>query len=193
MSVGPLMTIVGAHFTLSNERLTMPRIVGVLTGFSGVLLLLGNGAATASFTTIEAQILVIIATACYTIGNLMARRIPEVPSLFITFAMLLFLVLETLPLALLLESPDLSLWPARVWGGAVWLGLFSTGIAFSIRFYLIKHAGAGFTSYVGYLIPVFSLLLGAVILQEPLGSEKILAVILVILGLAISQKSRVTA
>ena len=191
MSVGPLMTIVGAHFTLANERLSLPRMIGVLTGFSGVLLLLGNGAATASFATIEAQIMVVVATACYTTGNLMARRMPEVPSLFITCAMLLFLVLQMVPLAVVIEAPDLTTWPARVWGGAIWLGLFSTGIAFSIRFYLIKHAGAGFTSYVGYLIPVFSLILGAVILQESLGSEKILAVILVIYGLAISQRTKV--
>lgn len=190
MSVGPLMTIVGAHYSLANERLSLPRVIGVLTGFSGVLLLLGKGAATASFATIEAQIMVVVATACYTIGNLMARRMPEVPSLFITFVMLVFLVLQMLPLALLIESPDPSSWSGSVWAAALWLGLFPTGIAFSIRFYLIKHAGAGFTSYVGYLIPVFSLVLGAVILQEALSAEKIAAVILVIAGLAISQRAK---
>ena len=187
MSVGPLLTILGAHFFLQNERMTTASVVGVLTGFAGVALLLGKGATTASYATIEAQISVMFATGCYVVGNLMARRIAEVPPLFMSLAMLIFLVVQMMPLALWLERPDFASWPADVWGAAVWLGLFSTGLAFSLRYYLIRHAGAGFTAYVGYLIPMFSVILGALILNETLSSEKLIAVALIIAGLGISQ------
>ena len=70
-----------------------------------------------------------------------------------------------------------------------WLGLISTGLAFCLRFYLICNVGAGYASFVGYLIPLFSVLLGALILHEPLGPTKVIATVIVPLGLGLTQKA----
>ncbi|MDB3891853.1 DMT family transporter [Alphaproteobacteria bacterium] len=188
MSVGPLLTITGAHFFLKNEKLSMGSFVGVMTGFMGVVIIFGNGISSASMATLEAQLMVVLATVCYVISNLMARHMPEVPTFFMTVAMLFFLVLLMLPLALIFEAPSPQTWSPTIWAAGIWLGLFPTGLAFTVRFYLIKRAGAGFTAYVGYLIPMFSVLLGALILQEALSAEKMLAVVLIVAGLAISRK-----
>ena len=70
-----------------------------------------------------------------------------------------------------------------------WLGLISTGLAFCLRFYLICNVGAGYASFVGYLILLFSVLLGALILYKPLGPTKAMATVIILLGLGLTQNA----
>ena len=71
------------------------------------------------------------------------------------------------------------------------IGLFPTAIAFQLRFYIISKAGPIFLSYVAYLIPVFAILWGYIFLNEKINSSTLLGVILILLGVFISQKDLV--
>ena len=104
--------------------------------------------------------------------------------------MLLFVALVMVPVALLFETPAPQSWPRYIWQAVIWLGLISTGLAFCLRFYLICNVGAGYASFVVYLIPLFSVLLGELILHEPLGPTKIMAKVIILLGLGFTQKAQ---
>ena len=94
------------------------------------------------------------------------------------------------PVALVFETPMPQSWPLHIWKSVIWLGLISTGLAFCLRFYLIRNVGAGYASFVGYLIPLFSVVLGALILNEPVGLPKIIAAFFILLGLGLTQKAQ---
>ena len=63
-------------------------------------------------------------------------------------------------------------------------------LALCLRFYLISNVGADYASFVGYLIPLFSVVLGALILNEPVGPPKIIAAFFILLGLGLTQKAQ---
>ena len=188
MSVGPLLTIIGAHFFAEGERMTTSKVIGVLIGLFGVVILFGHAAMSAGGTHIIPQILVCFATGCYVTAALMARRLPQVPALFIALVIMAFVTIQMLPLAFLFEQPlTWRGWSAEAWLAILWLGALPTGFAFFLRYHLIKRAGAGFTSFIGYLIPVFSVFLGALLLGESLGMDKFIALGLILTGLAVAQ------
>ena len=66
--------------------------------------------------------------------------------------------------------------------------MVSSGFAFSLRYVLIKRAGAGFIANVGYLIPVVAVLVGGLFLGESLGLEKLIAMALIITSVILSQR-----
>ena len=59
-----------------------------------------------------------------------------------------------------------------------------SGFAFYLRYFLIKRNGYGFVSYVGYLIPLFAIVIGVIWLDEFLASETLMAMMVIILGLS---------
>ena len=190
MSVGPLLTIIGAHFFAEGERMTLNKMIGVLIGLSGVVILFGHAATNAGGAHIIAQILVCCATGCYVTAALMARRLPQVPALFIALVIMGFVTIQMLPLAFMFEQPlAWQGWSEDAWLAILWLGALPTGFAFFLRYHLIKRVGAGFTSFIGYLIPVLSVFLGALLLGESLGMDKFIALGLILAGLAVAQRT----
>ena len=190
MSVGPLLTIIGAHFFAEGERMTINKMIGVLIGLSGVVILFGHAATNAGGAHIIPQVLVCFATGCYVTAALMARRLPQVPALFIALVIMGFVTIQMMPLAFMFEQPlAWQGWSQDAWLAILWLGALPTGFAFFLRYHLIKRAGAGFTSFIGYLIPVFSVFLGALLLGESLGMDKFIALGLILAGLAVAQRT----
>lgn len=70
------------------------------------------------------------------------------------------------------------------------LGVFSTGIAFALNYQLLNSEGAVTTSTVGYLIPVVSILLGTLFLDEPLNLRIVAGLAIVLLGVALTRVKR---
>ena len=70
----------------------------------------------------------------------------------------------------------------------VYLGIFSTGIAWLLRFYILKHNGLVFQAQVAYLIPIFGVVLGFLILGELITPKVIVSLLAVILGIYIVKK-----
>lgn len=189
MAIGPLATILGGHFITKDEVITPTKLAGILCGLLGVVLLLWQGSRLIGQTAVISQLAIIGAALGYVSSNLMIRRISgKVMALTIAWSGLAFSALLLVPAAMIIESPDIvSLSPA-VWGAILWLGIMPTAIGFTLRYILIARAGAGFTSYVGYLIPAIALVFGAVLLNEPLSWDKLVGLSLILMGLAIARR-----
>ena len=72
-----------------------------------------------------------------------------------------------------------------------YLGLFPTAIAFLLRFYIISKAGPIFLSYVAYLIPIFAIFWGYILLDEKISISTGIGTLLVLFGVFMSQKTNV--
>ncbi|MDH4134395.1 MAG: DMT family transporter, partial [Gammaproteobacteria bacterium] len=85
--------------------------------------------------------------------------------------------------------PTVHYWPAvtpgaAAWGSLVALGILCTGIAYILFFRLIDKAGPSKAMTVTFLIPVFALLYGALLLNEPVTLQMLLGGVVVLCGVA---------
>jgi drug/metabolite transporter (DMT)-like permease len=88
-------------------------------------------------------------------------------------------------LALIFERPLDMPMRADAILAVVWLGLLGSGAAYLVFFRLLGRWGATRTSLVAYLLPVFGLVLGAIVLSEPVDARLIAGTSLVIGGIAL--------
>ena len=71
----------------------------------------------------------------------------------------------------------------------LYLGVFPTGIAWLLRFHILKNNGVVFQSQVAFLIPIFGVILGYIFLNELITSKVIVSLSLIILGIYLVQRS----
>ena len=187
----PLFVIPFAAILLPAERITFNALLGIAIGLVGVAVVVGFDPASLAGNELVAEIALIGAAASYAIGGVYARRNvhglrPMIPALFqVGFA----LVMMAIP-AVLVERP----WEQGIAGDAlfavIWLGLLGSGAAYLIFFRLLGHWGATRTSLVAYLLPIWGIALGALVLQEPIDARLILGTALVISGIALVNQRR---
>ena len=182
----PLFVIPFAALILRDERITLNKIIGILIGLVGVAIVVGFDPASLVGDELVAELALIGAAASYAVGGVYARRNvhglrPMIPALFqVTFG----LVMVGIP-AILLEGPiRLDIQPEALFA-VIWLGLLGSGAAYLVFFRLLGHWGATRTSLVAYLLPIWGILLGALVLAEPVDARLILGTALVIGGIAL--------
>ena len=159
------------------------RMLGVLIGFVGVGVLMLPDLRQGLQATLLGQSAIVASSASYAVAAIFARnRLRGQPALASTTGQLTMGALFTLPLSLLVERPyDLSpSMPAM----ASWMGLIILGtvIAYVIYYSLIERTSATFVSTVTYIIPINGLILGALILSEPLTFSLLASSALILLG-----------
>jgi drug/metabolite transporter (DMT)-like permease len=184
-SAVPLFVIVIAAVFLPGEAITVNRLVGLLVGFVGVAILVGLDVADLSSNTIG-ELALIGATISYAIGNVYAKRFvhglrPMVPALMQVF----FGLVITGTLAFATENPLAVAWTPESLLAVVWLGLLGSGLAYLAYFRTLQRWGATRTSLVAYLLPVWGIALGALVLSEPITPNMIVGAALIIGGIAL--------
>jgi drug/metabolite transporter (DMT)-like permease len=179
----PLFVIVIAAVALPDEGITANRVIGLLIGFAGVVILTGGPGGGGELVP---QLALLGAAASYAIGGVYGRRTvtglaPIVPAVVqVTFALVL-----SASLALAFERPFELEYPAAGIGSLLWLGLVGTGLAYLAFFRLLRRIGATRTSLVAYVMPVVGIVLGALVIQEPVTVPMIIGTVLVIGGIGL--------
>jgi drug/metabolite transporter (DMT)-like permease len=191
----PLFAILFAAAMLA-ERITPAKIAGIVIGLIGVALLMGFDPAQIGQTDLTPQLLLLAATVSYGFGGVFARKYitglrPMVPA-FIEVASALLMVGIC---AVVFENPVAQIAGASVGAlfAVLWLGVFGSGLAYLAFFRLIDAWGATRTTLVAYLLPVWGIALGLIVLNEPMHSGLILGTALVIAGIAFVNVDRETA
>ena len=190
MAVVPLLVLPLSHFLVPGERMTRAKVAGFAVGFVGVFLLVGGDSLLGGGGTTPrlflAQIACVGASCCYAIGSIVTRLCPPIPTQsFATTGLLLGSVM-LIPPALFFEGlPQTASLPALA--GVLYLALFPTAAATILLTVLIKRAGPPFLSLVNYQVPVWAVIIGAVVLLEPLPGHFLMALLVILAGLALSQ------
>jgi drug/metabolite transporter (DMT)-like permease len=182
----PLFVIVIAPMFLPDEPIRLNGVVGLAVGFIGVMLLVSPGLMSAT-GDLAGSIALLGSSLAYALGNVYNRRNvrgipPLIPAVFqVTFAFVIVSVL-----ALVLERPWETATPdVAGWFSVIWLGIFGSGLAYVLYFRLLGRWGATRTSLVAYLLPVYGIVLGYLVLQEKIDITLILGTALVIAGVAL--------
>ena len=190
MTVGPIVAILLGHYFTDDEKMDRGKVLGAAIGFAGAVYILREGAR--GLGGIEGSFVhpfaVILAAACYAIGGIMAKKLPRVSAEVIAAVVLAASSVTVMPLLLLDGAwPELAAVPRDVWLALLWLGAVPSGLAFYLRYFLIKRAGYGFVSYVGYLIPVFAVVIGNLWLDEAVLPETLITMAAILFGLLLTR------
>ncbi len=188
MASGALIMLPLAHLFVPGERITTRRFIGMLVGFAGVTVLLGGQAFASSGSPLEpfGRLACIGAATCYAISSVLMRRLPPVDPFGLAAMALVFGSLLVIPAAIVVEGPPPLPDTRTLWIVAL-LGLIPTAGANMLRILVIRSAGPVFMSLVSYQVPMWSVILGIVILGEPFRPALLLAMGLILLGVLVSQ------
>jgi drug/metabolite transporter (DMT)-like permease len=183
----PLFAIVIAALVLHDEPITVNRLVGLVVGFVGVVVLVGRGFdAIGRGESVYGELALVASSISYGAGAVYARRYvrglrPMIPAMFqVGFAFViaaLFAVAVEHPLATDVRPDTVA--------SIAWLGILGSGFAYIAFFRLIGRWGATRTSLVAYLLPVVGILLGVFVLNEQIDARILVGTALVIGGVAL--------
>jgi len=181
----PLFTLILTHWLTRDERMTVARLAGVVSGLAGVAILIGPRALEGLGFEVLAQLAIVAAAIAYALAGIFGRRFRGTPPLTTAAGQLSASALMMPPLVMIVDQPaSLSAPSLHTWGALLGLALLSTALAYSIYFRILARAGATNLLLVTFLIPVSAVLLGTTILGEALAVRHFVGMGLIGLGLA---------
>ena len=162
---------------LGHESLEPRRLLGLGIGFAGVALLVGMDI---HFSDLPAVAATMVVALCYAIGPIIVdQKLKDVPAIGVVTASLIVAALLYAPFAPMV-------WPEHIPASAAWsvigLGVLCTAAAFLVFFALIAEAGPARATVITYVNPAVAIVLGAVVLSEPLTLGMVIGFPLVIVG-----------
>lgn len=184
----PLFTILVAGFFLTDERFSILRVLGVIVGFSGVILMVGPEALGGLGADFWAQLCALGAALSYGFASVFGRRFRElkVDPVMVATGQVTMSSLVLWPIALWIDGPQdilgLSFNAAASMFG---LAVLCTSFAYIVYFLILERAGATNISLVTFLVPISAIILGVLVLGESIFIKEIIGMTLIGLGLAI--------
>ncbi len=180
----PFWTVMAANRLTADEKISVPKIIGIGLGIVGAAVIIGPGAASGLGAPLWAELAVIGAGISYAFASIYSKTFKGVPPVAIATGQLTGSTLIMLPIAFLVHG---AFSPAAISGG-VWsailaLALVSTALAYILFFRIVAAAGATFVSLVTLLVPVSAVMLGGLFLGERLSAPDFIGMALIGLGL----------
>ena len=199
MATTPLSATVLAHFFTINEKINFIKILGVLVGFSGIFFIFSDNILINENNFISA-VLILVGSTFYVIGGVLTLKVSNKENENVTSSILIWATIFILPISLILSyfnpsealmfKQDLHL-SHRLDStlSVIYLGTIPTGIAWLIRFKILKNNGLVFQAQVAYLIPIFGVILGYIFLKELITPKVLIALLAVIIGIYLVKRS----
>jgi drug/metabolite transporter (DMT)-like permease len=188
MASTPLSATVLAHFFTSNEKINYTKIFGVLLGFSGIVFLFSDNILINNNNFLSALI-IFFASTFYVIGGLLTLKISNKKNENVTASILIWGTIFLIPITAFIEKPwnlnpsiDSTI-------SVVYLGVVATGLAWLLRFRILKNNGLVFQAQVAYLIPIFGIILSYIFLKEIITPKVLVAAVAIIIGIYFVKKS----
>jgi drug/metabolite transporter (DMT)-like permease len=187
----PFIVAAGAHFLIPGERLTLMKVVGLLAAFAGVLLIFSDELSLPTSNAIIGDMLCLAAGFAWGATTLCVRvtRLAEVSA----EKTLLYQLVVSAVLMLVIApfyGPLVREVTALVTGAMLFQIVVVGAFSYVTWFWMLRHYQASQLAAFTFLTPVFAVVLGNLLLDEPVSMRLIAALALVAAGIAIvSRKS----
>lgn len=183
-ATAPLFGMVIAFFWL-KEPLTVQRITGLILGFAGVVVLVGVKSVTVTPGFLLAVGAALGGALMYAIAAPFAKqRLSGISPMVVTTGSQLgaaaFLI-PAMPFTVPVAVPTFTIVVV-----VLILALICTALAYLLYFRLIRNVGSTNALMVTYLVPVFAMMWGFLVLQEPITASMATGAALILLGTAIA-------
>ena len=188
MSSTPLTSTILGHYFTKNEKFNLIKTAGVLIGFSGIVYLFSDNILI-NENNFYSALLILLGATGYVVGGVLTLKISNKRNENVTTSICIWASIILLPLTMIFEQPWNSTPNTLSIISVVYLGLVSTGLAWLLRFSILKKNGLIFQSQVSFLIPIFGIILGYIFLKELITPKIIVSVVLVLVGIYLAKKS----
>ena len=183
----PLFGLFVSHFATGDDRFTIYKLAGVGLGMFGIATLFGVEVLSGDAETLLAYGAVLLAALCYALSGGIVRKLDGFPPVRLT-ALIYLIALPFFIAAAFTFGRELGAVPSPwVIANMVFLGLFPSGLGYILRFTLIPAIGYSYFSLAMNLLPVGGVMLGAIVLGEPITMPMLAALALILAGLAVAR------
>jgi len=168
----PVFSVVLAHFFLPDEPLTWQTVMGVTAAIFGASVVVWGSSGTVDVADNPQAmwlglLLIVFNSLSVACANILARRLKDEDTLVVTGGQVLFGLTMVLPLALLIEGrPELHGLAWQGWMAVLWAGLIGCFLGYATSFFMISRFGVTFTSVASTATPLFTAVVGTVLLHE---------------------------
>ena len=188
MSTTPITGSILAHFFTKDEKITFFKSLGIILGFIGILILFFD-----KLIIHESNyffvLLIFIGSTFYSIsGILILKKLKKSGNLNVTTSTMIWSVITLLPLSFIFENPLESTPTLESTLSLIYLGVVATGFAWWLRFKILAKNGIVFQTQVAYMIPVFGVIFGALILDEQITWKVLVSLVVIVSGIYIVKK-----
>lgn len=168
-----------------SDKLNLSRIVGLVVGFVGVVLLVWDKFSLTFDGTTVAILAGIVAAAFYGYGgNYTKKYMSGMRPLAIATGSMIAAAIILFPVAVYLWPSEMP--SIRSWVAVIIMGVASTGVAYILYFRLIRNVGPAKAITVTYLIPAFAMFWGAIFIDEKVTPAMIAGCAIILLGTALA-------
>jgi drug/metabolite transporter (DMT)-like permease len=184
-ATSPLFGVVVAHVLTKDDRLNLNRVIGLVAGFTGVVVLIGPGLLQQLGADVWAELACLGAACSYAFGAVLTRRLRGLSPMIVATGQLTMSTVLLLPAVLLFSRPS-SLLSASMpaLGALLGLALLCSALAYLIYFRLIARAGATNALLTTFLTPVSAIVIGIVLLDESLSTHQLAGMAAIFVGIA---------
>lgn len=190
MAVMPLTTLLLAHAFTKDEKMTPRKALGVAMGIVGLVVLIGPANLAALGEDAIRQLAVAGGAFCYGVNAVVTKSLTEQPRRAMAAGLMIASTLMLLPISLMLDRPwTLSPSTASLVSILV-LAVLQTAIATLMMLALVRRQGASFFSQINFMVPLFGVLFGALVLLERPPPNAYAALAIILLGVAIARGRR---
>ena len=173
-------------FSLYRNEFSFRKLIGVLLGFAGLFVLVGPSSTLDTFS----GILCVVASMSYAVAGIYLAKTPEkLSNSFIGMGSILVGAIIMLPF-LFNYTSSLSIISSTSWLYLALLGIINTSLAYVIFIKLIKRIGPINASYVTYFVPLSSISLGIIFLDEVITTTLVTGALMIFLGVFFSNKQQ---
>jgi drug/metabolite transporter (DMT)-like permease len=167
-----------------GERLTIYKVIGALMGIIGVIFIVGGSPITFDTMFILATLASLGAAFCYALGGVYAKRaFAGVDNMSMSTGQMIGATVVLTPVSVVNIPHEVP--PTDAILALLGLAIFATAIAYRLYFYLIISAGPTKALTVTLLVPVFGVIWGAMLLNEPISSGMLIGLVIILLSVGL--------
>jgi len=193
VATAPFWMAILETFRTDGERVNLRTAIGMLIGFSGVAMLVlpHGGESGLGAQVIIGAIVIQVGSMAWQLGSILGKyKIKHVPLLTSAALQMLFGGLACFAIGFALGEASRFHVNARTLGALAYLTILGSIVAYSAYVYALAHMRTTHSSLYAYINPVVAVILGWLILHEPLTVTSIVAMCVILAGVALVQTSR---
>ena len=189
MATMPISTILLSHLFLDDEKMNKQKFIGFIISFLGVFFLIYRDDLfidNSISETFESQLLVILGATLYAFAAIYGKKYKITDPLSASTGTILFATFFMTIYLIFIDQSKPSYSNLLLDMNILLLGVLCTAIATVIYFQILQSEGASFISMMNFLIPLWAILFGIIILNDQFSWNYILGLLVILFGIKLA-------
>jgi drug/metabolite transporter (DMT)-like permease len=183
LSSSPIFTFLLAHLLLKDEKINLYKLFFVILGFLGVFIIFYKELTNSNEFVLINFIFILLASITYGLGVILLKKLSSKIDAYLScFYLVLFAFFISIPFVVFSKGITNSNFRISSILSLLFVGIVLQAFAYTFFLNAIRRFGASKTSYVGYLVPIFSIIYGSIFLKEVISINLFIGGFLILLS-----------